>query len=66
MSQIFGHREFKATDCPGRYLMAIVEEYRGGSGEVGPPDPWLNRSKRAPAKPAPPPPRPARKKTTAR
>jgi N-acetyl-anhydromuramyl-L-alanine amidase AmpD len=36
-SQIFGHREFKATDCPGRYLMAIVEQYRGsGSGEVGP------------------------------
>jgi hypothetical protein len=49
--------------------MAIVEEYRGsGSGDVGPPDPWLNRPKRAPAKTAPPPP-PAhstRKKTATR
>jgi hypothetical protein len=36
-NQIFGHGEFKATDCPGRYLMAIVEQYRGsGSGAVKP------------------------------
>lgn len=39
-AQVFGHREFKATDCPGRYLMPIVEQYRGsGDGELGPPVP---------------------------
>lgn len=30
--QIFGHKEFKATDCPGVHLWALVEEYRGSSG----------------------------------
>jgi len=28
-TEVFGHRHFKATDCPGRYLYAIVENYRG-------------------------------------
>ncbi|MBA3709907.1 MAG: N-acetylmuramoyl-L-alanine amidase [Planctomycetes bacterium] len=37
-TEIHGHREFKTTDCPGRYLMAVVDEYRGGSGDVGPAD----------------------------
>ncbi len=44
-AQIFGHREFKATDCPGRYLMPIVEQYRGiGDGELGPPVPAARSS----------------------
>jgi N-acetylmuramoyl-L-alanine amidase len=29
-AEIHGHRDFKTTDCPGRYLMSIVESYRGG------------------------------------
>ena len=32
--EIFGHREFKATDCPGKYLMAVVRQYRGSEREV--------------------------------
>jgi len=28
-TEVFGHRHFKATDCPGRYLFTIVENYRG-------------------------------------
>jgi LysM repeat protein len=49
--EIHGHREFKTTDCPGRYLLAIVDEYRGGSGEVGPADPYsMRRAPKAPAK----------------
>jgi LysM repeat protein len=27
---VFGHRELKLTDCPGKYLMAVVVKYRGG------------------------------------
>jgi hypothetical protein len=27
---VYGHRELKLTDCPGKYLMAIVVKYRGG------------------------------------
>jgi hypothetical protein len=51
--QIFGHREFKKTDCPGRYLMAIVEQYRGSSeGEVGPADTYVPPSARPKKKPA--------------
>lgn len=28
-SDIYGHRDFKGTDCPGEYLYRIVEQYRG-------------------------------------
>jgi LysM repeat protein len=27
---VYGHRELKLTDCPGKYLMQIVVDYRGG------------------------------------
>ena len=28
-SNIFGHRDFKTTDCPGRYAMDWIETYKG-------------------------------------
>lgn len=29
-SNVFGHRDFKTTDCPGRYVMDWIEAYKGG------------------------------------
>ncbi len=29
-TNVFGHRDFKTTDCPGRYAMDWVEAYKGG------------------------------------
>ena len=29
-SNVFGHRDFKTTDCPGRYGMDWIEAYKGG------------------------------------
>ena len=29
-TNVFGHRDFKTTDCPGRYAMDWVETYKGG------------------------------------
>lgn len=29
-SNVYGHRNFKTTDCPGRYLMPIVDAFRAG------------------------------------
>ncbi|MBA2479132.1 MAG: N-acetylmuramoyl-L-alanine amidase [Planctomycetes bacterium] len=50
-TEIHGHREFKTTDCPGRFLLAIVDEYRGGNGELAPERPAAtSRPSRAPAK----------------
>ncbi len=28
-NELFGHRDFKTTDCPGRYAMQWVESYKG-------------------------------------
>lgn len=29
-TQLYGHRDFKTTDCPGRYAMDWLETYKGG------------------------------------
>ena len=28
-TQLYGHRDFKTTDCPGRYGMKWIESYKG-------------------------------------
>ena len=40
-ANVYGHQHWKTTECPGRFLMAIVDAYAGG-------DPGVNGGPRAP------------------